>query len=133
MKINRQHRRIARVIWQNCIVDGIPDIPAFERDLATLREEKNRQKKFVFAALLERISLYLRENKLKISSSEELSKSRKEKILSVIGSTAKFIGGIEFLKDEHLIAGLRIEKGYDIEEYSVSRQLELLKNRLIKN
>ncbi len=133
MKLNRQHRRIARVIWQNCIVDGIPDIPTFERDLATLRVEKNRQKKFIFAALLERISLYLRENKLKISSSEELSKSLKEKILSVIGSTEKFIGGIEFLKDEHLIAGLRIEKGYDIQEYSVSRQLEIFKNKLLKN
>jgi F0F1-type ATP synthase delta subunit len=133
MKINRQHHRIARVLWHECIADGFPDISAINSSIAVLQSGKNRQKEFILKALLDRISLFIRENRLNVSSPDELSENRKKQILSAIGRTDRFFGGITFKKDESMIAGLKLEKGYDIEDYSVSKQLERVKNRLLKN
>ncbi|MEI6054849.1 MAG: F0F1 ATP synthase subunit delta [Lentisphaerota bacterium] len=133
MKVKLQHRRIARIIWQNSFSGGIPDFSAIRQIIKSLRNEKRRDEEFILESLLERISLYLRENTLRISSSNELSEERQKQILSVIGNIEKFTGGIEFDKNESLIGGLRIEKGYDIEDYTVARQLEILKKTLMKN
>lgn len=133
MKIKQQHRRIARIIWQKSFSGGIPDFSAISQIVKSLRKEKRRDEEFILEALLERVSLYLRENRLKISSPDELSEERKKQILSVIENIEKFTGGIEFDKNDSLIGGLRIEKGYDIEDYTVSRQLEILKKTLMKN
>jgi len=62
-----------------------------------------------------------------------LSEEKKNQILSIIGNIERFTGGIKFDTNESLIGGLRIEKGYDIEDYTVSRQLEILKKTLMKN
>lgn len=133
MKVKHQHRRLARIIWQRSLSGGIPDFSAIGQIVKSLHDEKCREEEFILEALLERVSLYLRENRLRISSPDEFSDERKKQILSVIGDTGKFTGGIEFDKNESLIGGLRIEKGYDIEDYTVSRQLEILKKTLIKN
>ena len=133
MKINRQHRRTARIIWQDSFAGGAPDFSSLEKKIKAFQMEKNIQKEFILEALMERISLYLRENKLKISSPNELSDGRMRQILAVIGHADRFTGGVEFVNDKSLIAGLKVEKGYDIEDYSVSRQLEILRNRLVKN
>jgi F0F1-type ATP synthase delta subunit len=133
MKISRQHRRTARIIWQESFADGKPDLAAVGQKIKALRDEKSRQREFVLEALMDRIALYLRENRLRISSPDELSGERIKNIMSLIGDSGAFAGGIEFIWDRSLIAGLKIEKGYDIEAYSVSRQLELLRNRLVKN
>jgi len=133
MKIKLQHRRLARIIWQESFSAGTPDFYEIAQKLTALKSEKRRDEEFILEALLERISLYLRENKLRISSSQELSDKDKKHILSIIGNTEKFTGGIEFKENNSLIAGLKIEKGYDIEDYTVSRQLEILKNALMKN
>lgn len=133
MKVKLQHRRIARIIWQKSFSGGIPDFSAIRQIIKSLRNEKRRDEEFILESLLERISLYLRENTLRISSSNELSEERQKQILSVIGNIEKFTGGIEFDKNESLIGGLRIEKGYDIEDYTVARQLEILKKTLMKN
>lgn len=133
MKIKHQHRRIARIIWQESFSGGTPDFSAIRQKVKSLRNEKRRDEEFILEALIERISLYLRENRLRIFSPNELSEEKKNQILSIIGNIERFTGGIKFDTNESLIGGLRIEKGYDIEDYTISRQLEILKKTLMKN
>lgn len=133
MKIKRQHKRMARILWNESFVNGAPDFSVVGEKLKTLRSLKNRYKEFIFEALLERIQVYLREHRLRIISPDELDNDGREKVLSVVGLVSGYTGGIEFTMDPSLIAGLRIEKGYDIEDYSVSKQLGTLKKRFMDN
>jgi F0F1-type ATP synthase delta subunit len=41
--------------------------------------------------------------------------------------------GISFSVDPSVIGGLRVEKGYQVTDLTVARQLEILKDGLLKN
>ncbi len=130
MKLKTQHQKTARVIWQESFLNDMPDFQVMMLKLQSLKGKKLREEEFILKALLERIMRYLREHRLKISAPNELTEYQREQILSLVGNIEKYIGGIEFCKNESLIGGLRIEKGYDVEDYSISRQLEILKSTL---
>ena len=133
MKLKREHKRMARILWNESFVNGVPDFSVVGERLEQLRNINNRYKEFIFVALLERIQVYLREHKLRIISPGDLDSDRRKKVLSAVGLSGGYTGGIEFAMDPSLIAGLRIEKGYDIEDYSVSKQLGTLRKIFMDN
>lgn len=133
MKIKPRHNSRARILWQSFFIEGKPDISLMRENIKRFKDEKRRDEESILKAVLERMRLYLSENRLRISAPVELTEEKIDMILKAEGGKGNFPGGVEFILDESLIGGIKIEKGFNIENFSIARQLELLRNSLTES
>lgn len=132
MKIRAEDRRKARTIWQAALTENeIPDFHVLKKFVSEMIASRSRNKEQILFALRERITLFLNGVKIRITSAEELDEAERQRILDCIRDGEKFLTEPEFALDSSLIAGMKIEKGYEILDRSLAKQLDSVWKKML--
>lgn len=133
MKLTRQHRRNARLLWQSVCVNGAPDTNRIREAVRTVRQYQGRGAEAVLRCFAQRLEVYIRANRVGVVSADRLSTQQQGQLAGMFRGTEAAQAGISFSVDPSVIGGLRVEKGYQVTDLTVARQLEILKDGLLKN
>jgi len=131
MKLTRQHRREARLLWQAVLIDGQPDEQRIQLAVGALQQKIGRDAEPVLRCFLQRLEAYLRASQVTVVSAEPLSPERQEQIGGMVDRSRK--AGIQFVVDPSVLGGLRLEQGYLVTDRTIARQLDVLQDMLLKN
>jgi F0F1-type ATP synthase delta subunit len=132
MKLTRQHRREARLLWKAVTIDGIPDAERIRVAVQTLPQQIGRNAEPVLRGLAQRLEAYIRSNRIHIVSADPLSPKQRQQLAGLAeGSAAR--AGLEFSVDPAVLGGLRLEQGYQVTDRTLARQLEVLKDTLLQH
>jgi F0F1-type ATP synthase delta subunit len=132
MKLTRQHHRNARLLWQAVCVNGVPDSNRIQTAVQSVRQMEGRSAEAVLRCFVQRLEVYIRASRVGVVSAEKLSAQQQEQLTEVFRETGPAKTGIRFSVDPAVIGGLRVEKGYQVTDRTIARQLEILKSRLLK-
>jgi F0F1-type ATP synthase delta subunit len=133
MKLTRQHRRNARLLWQAVSISGVPDTKRIREAVRTVRQQEGRNAEAVLRCFAERLEVYIRTNRIGVISAEPLSAQQQGQLSGLFCGSEAVNAGISFSVDPAVIGGLRLEKGYQVTDLTLARQLEILKDKLLKN
>lgn len=133
MRITRQHRRNARLLWQAVSVNGVPDVNRIREAVRTVRQCEGRDAEAVLRCFVERLEVYVRANRVGVISADPLSTQQQEQLSGLFRGTESVKADINFSVEPAVIGGLRLEKGYQVTDLTIARQLEILKDTLLKN
>lgn len=133
MKLTRQHRRNARLLWQSVSVNGVPDANRIREVVQTIRQTQGRDAEAVLKCFAQRLDVYIRSNRIGVVSADRLSTGQQEQFNERFKGTEAANLGIHFSIDPAVIGGLRVEQGYQVTDLTIARQLELLHGELLKN
>ncbi len=131
MKLTRQHRRNARLLWQSVSVNGVPEANRIREAVQTVRRLEGRAAEAVLRCFVQRLEVYIRANRIGVVSSDRLSAQQLERLSGLFRETEAAKAGINFSVDPAVIGGLRIEKGYQVTDLTIARQLEILQDKLL--
>lgn len=124
---------MARIIWQRSLNGDCLDISLLMKNLEAFKKENRRDTEPTLKALLHRIALYKHMRKIKLISAEKLSEQQKNTLISALTKDKTGATEPQFDTDKSLISGIRIEDGYSVTDYSIARQIEMLKNEFLKD
>jgi hypothetical protein len=133
MRISRKHHRSARLLWQAVSVNGVPDVNRIREAVRSVRQYEGRDAEAVLRCFVERLEVYIRSNRVGIFSADPLSARQQEQLSGLFCGKQAANAGIDFSVDPAVIGGLRIEKGYQVTDLTIARQLEILKEQLLTN
>lgn len=133
MKLTRQHRREARLLWQAILVNGRPDADRIREAVRTVRHRAGRDAEAVLRCFARRLTVYIRSNQVNVVSADPLSVAQQEKLSGLFRGTETAGSGIRFSAEPSVLGGLRVEKGYQVTDMTIVRQLEVLQNLLVKD
>ncbi len=133
MRITRQHRRNARLLWQAVVVNGAPDAGRVREAVRTIRQSEGRNAEAVLWCFSQRLEVYIRANRISVVSAGPLSAPQQERLSHLFSPVEAAKSGVNFSVDPTLIGGLRVERGYQVTDMTIARQLEVLKDRLLGN
>ncbi|MFA6172310.1 MAG: F0F1 ATP synthase subunit delta [Kiritimatiellales bacterium] len=131
MRITRQHRRNARLLWQSVSVNGIPDANRIREAVQTVQQSEGRGAEAVLRCFVQRLEVYIRAHQVGVVSADQLSTKQQEQLSGLFRETETAQAGICFSVDPAVIGGLRVEKGYQVTDRTVARQLEILRDKLL--
>lgn len=131
MKLTRQHRRNARLLWQAVSVNGVPDANRIREAVRTVRQYEGREAEAVLRCFVQRLEIYIRANRVGVVSADRLSARQQEQLSGLFRGTEAAKAGINFSVDPAVIGGLRVEKGYQVTDMTIARQLEILQDKLL--
>ncbi len=131
MKLTRQHRRNARLLWQSVSINGAPDADRIREAVQAVRQLEGRAAEAVLWCFAQRLEVYIRANQIGVVSADRLSARQQEQLSGLFRETEAAKAGINFSVDPAVIGGLRVEKGYQVTDATLVRQLEILKNKLL--
>ncbi len=131
MKITHQHRRNARLLWQDVAVNGAPDGDRVIEAVRTIRQREGRDAEAVLRCFSQRLEVYIRANRIGVVSAGPLSAPQQERLSRLFGSIEAVNTGVTYAVDPAVIGGLRVERGYQVTDMTIARQLEVLKGRLL--
>ena len=131
MRLTRQHRRNARLLWQFVSVNGIPDANRIREAVRTVRQYEGRDAEAVLRCFVQRLEVYIRSTRVGVISADRLSSRQQEQISGLFRGTEAEEAGISFSVDPAVIGGLRVEQGYQVTDLTFARQLEILKKELL--
>lgn len=132
MRITRQHRRNARQLWQSVSVNGIPDANRIREAVSSIRQYEGREAEAVLRCFLQRLEVYIRANRISVVSADPLSTPQQEQLIGRFCEIESIKAGINFSVDRAVIGGVRVEKGYQVTDMTIARQLEILQEKLLK-
>jgi F0F1-type ATP synthase delta subunit len=133
MKLTRQHRRNARLLWQAISVNDVPDVKRIREAVRTVRQQEGRDAEAVLRCFVERLEIYIRTNRIGVISADPLSAQQQGQISELFHGAESVNAGINFSVEPAVIGGLRLEKGYQVTDLTIARQLEILKDKLLRN
>ena len=133
MKLTRQHRRNARLLWQSVSINGVPDADRIRAAVRMIRQCEGRDAEAVLRCFSRRLAVYIRASRIGVVSASPLSAQQKEQLSRLFGGTEGAKAGVNYSVDPAVIGGLRVERGYHVTDRTVARQLEVLKDRLLGN
>jgi F0F1-type ATP synthase delta subunit len=133
MKLTRQHRLNARLLWQTVLVNGIPDTNRIREVVCTVRQREGREAEAVLNCFAQRLKAYIRANRIEVVSSDPLSSAEQEQLSGRFRGTEAGKAGITFSVDPAVIGGLRVEQGYQVTDRTIARQLEILHDKLLES
>ena len=131
MKLTRQHRRNARLLWQSVSINGVPDATRIREAVRTVRESEGRGAEAVLRCFVQRLEVYIRATRIGVVSADRLSSSQQESLSELFRDKESVKAGISFSVDPAVIGGLRVEKGYQVTDMTIARQLEILQDKLL--
>jgi F0F1-type ATP synthase delta subunit len=131
MKLTRQHQRNARLLWQAVSVNGIPDANRIREAVRAVRQYEGRNAEAVLKCFVQRLEIYLRVHRVGVVSADRLSAQQQERLTGLFRETGAGKAGISFSVDPSIIGGLRVEKGYQVTDLTIARQLEILQDKLL--
>jgi F-type H+-transporting ATPase subunit delta len=99
----------------------------------TVRQYEGRDAEAVLRCFVERLEIYIRANRVGVISADPLSAQQQNQLLELFHGTESVKAGINFSVEPAVIGGLRLEKGHQVTDLTIARQLEILKDRLLKN
>jgi len=132
MKLTRQHQRNARLLWQSVSVNGAPDANRIREAVQTIRQTEGRSAEAVLRCFMKRLEIYIRANQVGVVSADRLSVQQQEQLSGLFRGTEAAKAGINFSVDPSVLGGLRIEKGYQVTDMTIVRQLEVLQGKLLE-
>lgn len=130
MKLTRQHHREARLLWKHVTIDGIPDEERIRAAVATIHQQSGRAAEAVLKCFAQRLAIYIRSNRIHYVSATPLSPAQQEAVVTLGAGTESVHAGIEFVVDPSIIGGMRLERGYQVTDKTIARQLEILRDTL---
>ena len=130
MKLTRQHRRKARILWQSICIESVPDEQRLREAVQALRRSGDRDAEPVLRCLEQRLMVHVRLARVSVVSAEDLPAQIRAEILSRLLSQT-VAANVEFSVEPGVLGGVRLEKGYDVTDATVGRQLEVLKHKLL--
>ncbi len=133
MRITRQHRREARLLWQIVTADGIPDVARIKEVVGSVQQDGGREAEAILRCFVQRLEIYIRANQVGIVSADRLSSEQQAQLSGLFRGKEATKAGIQFSVDPALIGGLRVEKGYQVTDMTIARQLAILQSQLLKN
>lgn len=133
MKLTRQHHRNARLLWQSVSVNGVPSVELIREAVRTARQRDGRAAEAVLTCFMQRLEVYIREHRVGVVSADRLSEPQQAELSALFRETEAAKAGIHFVVDPAVIGGLRLEEGYRVTDRTIARQLEILKDGLLKN
>lgn len=131
MRLTRQHRRNARLLWQAVSVNGVPDVNRIREAVRTVRQYEGRDAEAVLLCFVQRLEVYIRATQVGVISADRLSAGQQELLSGLFRETEAVKTGINFSVDPAVIGGLRVEKGYQVTDLTIARQLEILRDKLL--
>lgn len=131
MKLTRQHRRNARLLWQSVSVNSVPDADRIRVAVRAVRQSEGRDAEAVLRCFAQRLAVYIRASRIGVVSAIPLSTLQKEQLVRLFGGTDGAKSGVSYSVDSAVIGGLRVERGYQVTDMTIARQLEVLKDRLL--
>jgi F0F1-type ATP synthase delta subunit len=131
MRLTRQHRRNARLLWQSVSVDGIPDANRIRAAVQAVRQHSGREAEAVLRCFVQRLEVYIRANRIGVVSADPLSIRQQEQLSGLFRETESVKAGISFSVDPAVLGGLRLERGYQVTDLTIERQLEILQDKLL--
>jgi F0F1-type ATP synthase delta subunit len=133
MKFTRQHRRNARLLWQTVSVGGVPDAERIREVIRTIRKNEGRDAEAVLRCFAQRLAVYIRANRVGVVSAVPLSAQQQAQLSQDFFGTEAARVGVNYAVDPAVIGGVRVERGYQVTDITIARQLEVLKDRLLGN
>lgn len=133
MKLTRQHRREARLLWQSVLTNGIPDAERIQAAVQSLRRQIGRDAEPVLQCFAQRLAVYIRSSQITVVSADPLSPAQQEQLAGLASPADEVSAGIRFNVDPSVLGGLRLERGYQVTDRTIVRQLEVLQDILLKN
>ena len=131
MKLTRQNRRNARLLWQSVSINGAPDADRIREAVRAVQQLEGRAAEAVLWCFAQRLEVYIRANQIGVVSADRLSARQQEQISELFRESEAAKAGINFSVDPAVIGGLRVEKGYQVTDATLARQLEILQNKLL--
>ena len=98
-----------------------------------MRQYEGRDAEAVLKCFMQRLEVYVRANRIGVISADTLSARQQEQLSGLFRGAESVKAGINFSVDPAVIGGLRVEKGYQVTDLTIARQLEILKEKLLKN
>jgi F0F1-type ATP synthase delta subunit len=77
------------------------------------------------------LEVYIRANRVGVVSADPLSAQQQEQLTGLFREIESVKAGISFSVDSSVIGGLRVEKGYQVTDLTIARQLEILRGKLL--
>ncbi|NOU35261.1 MAG: hypothetical protein HOO88_00570 [Kiritimatiellaceae bacterium] len=131
MKLTRQNRRNARLLWQSVSVNGTPDANRIREAVQAVKQRDGRDAEAVLRCFVQRLEVYIRTNRVGITSAARLSTPQQEQLSGMFRKTESVKAGVSFSVDPAVIGGLRVEQGYQVTDLTIARQLEILQDKLL--
>lgn len=132
MKLTRQHHREARLLWQSILINDLPDPDRLQKVIQTAQTKLGRQSEGVLRCLVQRMETFIRSNQIRVTSVDRLSDTQKKQLTAQLEGDASPGVKVQFFEDASVLGGLRIEQGYLVTDQTLSRQLEILKDLLLR-
>jgi F-type H+-transporting ATPase subunit delta len=131
MKLTRQNRRNARLLWQSVSVNGTPDANRIREAVRAVQQRSGRDAEAILRCFVQRLEAYIRTNRVGIISATRLSDPQQEQLSGMFRGKESVKAGISFSVDPAVIGGLRVEQGYQVTDMTIARQLEILQDKLL--
>jgi F-type H+-transporting ATPase subunit delta len=131
MKLTRQNRRNARLLWQSVSVNGTPDANRIREAVRAVQQRSGRDAEAILRCFVQRLEVYIRTNRVGIVSATRLSDPQQEQLSGMFRGKESVKAGISFSVDPAVIGGLRVEQGYQVTDMTIARQLEILQDKLL--
>jgi len=112
-------------------VNGAPDGDRVIEAVRTIRQREGRDAEAVLRCFSQRLEVYIRANRIGVVSAGPLSAPQQERLSRLFGSIEAVNTGVTYAVDPAVIGGLRVERGYQVTDMTIARQLEVLKGRLL--
>ncbi len=133
MKLTRQHRREARLLWQSVTVNNNLDADRARTAVQAVRKTAGRDAEAVLRCFAQRLAVYVRSNQVRITSADPLTAEQQEQLTKLTDSGASAGSGVRFAVDASVLGGLRLERGYLVTDRTLARQLDLLQDLILRN
>ena len=132
MKITRQHRREARLLWNAVSENGAPDEARLRAAVRSLRQISGRDAEAVLICFAQRLAIYIRSTRVNVVSADALTDEQRAKLGGLTAAGGALQIETEFSVEPAVIGGLRVERGYSVMDMTIARQLERLRAALLK-
>lgn len=133
MKLTRQHRREARLLWQSILVEGQPDAARIRSVIESMPRQIGRDMEPILHCFMQRLEVYIRSGQITVVSADPLSPAQQEQLTGLTEQKDAAKAGIKFVVDPTVLGGLRLEQGYQVTDRTIARQLDVLKDTLLRN
>jgi F0F1-type ATP synthase delta subunit len=130
MRIHRIHQQQARRIWHLCLRDGRPSESLLRAAMDHLTTRRPRGFLPVLYGLRRRLELLQRLTTVRITAADPLTGSLRHDVEQAVRQRFPWATRIIHEDDPGLLAGIRVQAGYDVIDDSLLRKINRLNQKL---
>jgi F0F1-type ATP synthase delta subunit len=130
MRIRRTHQQQARQLWQLCLQDGRPQEDLLRAAIDDLMTRRPRGFLAVLHGLRQRMERAQRLTTARITTADPLTDGLRHDVEQAVRRRFPAATRIVYEDDPALLAGLRIQAGYDVIDDSLLGKLNRLHQKL---